>query len=347
MNSSSVPAFLVRMEAAGPWRVGPDTGARESVDLVYHSDSLYSAVTQAMSALGWISEWLEATASSAAPAVRFSSCFPCYGDVLFVPPPRTLWPPPPSPKVRWSSARFVPIEAIERVLAERTLDENQWWVDAASGCLLSLARSTNPPLRIGVRSNLAVDRLLAGTEAHRTGCVEFAEGAGVWCLAVFSDDASRAVWADRIRAAFRLLADSGFGGKRSHGWGRALAPRVDDGAFPDLLIKQRAPEAPAEGEPAATENAWWLLSLFSPAPADTVDWNRGNYTLVNRGGRIESTAGWGVPKRLQRMVEEGSVLFAGSEPQGVARNVAPEGFVHPVYRAGYAVAVPIAVRGAA
>ena len=347
MNSASSPAFLVRLEAAGPWRIGPNTGVRESVDLVYHSDSLFSAVTHAMASLGWLNEWIEATASSASPAVRFSSGFPFQGDALFLPPPRTLWPPAPSPKVRWSSARFVPLEAIEKVLSERTLDENQWWVDSASGCLLSLARSMTPPLRIAVRSSLALDRLGTGGEVHNSACIEFAEGAGVWCLSVFTDERAREIWAERVRAAFRLLADSGCGGERSRGWGRAMQPRIDEGAFPGLLIKGRSSEAPTEAEPVTPETAWWLLSLFSPASADTVDWSRGDYSLVQRSGRIESGAGWGGEKKLQRMVEEGSVVFSDSPPQGVVRNVAPDGFPHPVYRYGVAVAIPIPVRGAA
>jgi hypothetical protein len=47
------------------------------------------------------------------------------------------------------------------------------------------------------------------------------------------------------------------------------------------------------------------------------------------------------------MVSEGSVLVAGSEPNGAAHNIAPEGFPHPVYRAGFAVAIPIPWRAAA
>ena len=47
------------------------------------------------------------------------------------------------------------------------------------------------------------------------------------------------------------------------------------------------------------------------------------------------------------MVAEGSVLIAGAPPAGTARDVAPEGFAHPVYRAGFAVAIPIPYRGAA
>jgi hypothetical protein len=41
------------------------------------------------------------------------------------------------------------------------------------------------------------------------------------------------------------------------------------------------------------------------------------------------------------MVTEGSVLVAATEPRGSAADVAPEGFPHPVYRAGFALAIPI------
>jgi hypothetical protein len=41
------------------------------------------------------------------------------------------------------------------------------------------------------------------------------------------------------------------------------------------------------------------------------------------------------------MVREGSVLVAGSPVRGGAPDVAPDGFEHPVYRAGFALAIPI------
>jgi hypothetical protein len=81
-----------------------------------------------------------------------------------------------------------------------------------------------------------------------------------------------------------------------------------------------------------------------------VEWSQGNYTLTTRGGRIESDARWGDHKLQTRMVSEGSVLVASAEPRGAATDVAPEGFPHPVYRAGFALAVPIplvAVKGTA
>ena len=87
------PGLVVKLRPAGPWRIGPDSGARNRVDVIYHSDSLYCAVTSAMSRLGSLAEWLDATARSQAPAVCFSSCFPFLDEIGFVVPPRTVWPP--------------------------------------------------------------------------------------------------------------------------------------------------------------------------------------------------------------------------------------------------------------
>ena len=46
------PGLVVKLRPAGPWRIGPDSGARNRVDAIYHSDSLFSAVTSAMSRMG-------------------------------------------------------------------------------------------------------------------------------------------------------------------------------------------------------------------------------------------------------------------------------------------------------
>ncbi len=41
------------------------------------------------------------------------------------------------------------------------------------------------------------------------------------------------------------------------------------------------------------------------------------------------------------MVAEGSVLYADGVPLGSAADVAPDGFAHPVFRAGFALAIPL------
>jgi len=235
------PALIVKLRPAGPWRSGPDSGARHRVDPVYHSDSLFAAVTSAMSALGSRDEWLEATARGAqGPAARFSSCFPFLGDLLLVVPPRSLWPPPSAgtlAKVHWKSARFIPLSLIPGLLSG-TLSDERWAVDGASECLVPAGRTG--PFRASVRFNAAVDRLTGIAERHSKACIEFRQDAGLWTVVSFADEDARVRWAEPVRAAFRLLADSGFGGGRSRGWGRCEAPEFLEGVLPDLILPPAA-----------------------------------------------------------------------------------------------------------
>ena len=323
--------------------MGPDSGARDRVESILHSDALYSAVCAAMARLGFLEEWLAATfANPAGPAVRFSSAYPFQNDVLFVVPPRSLWPPVPSLKVRWKGARFLPLSVVEALLADQPLNEERWRVDGLSRCLVP-AEWGHGPYRPAIRSCAAVDRLSGNVVAHRTACQEFSPGSGMWAVGAYADEESQARWAGPVQAALLLLSDSGLGGDRSRGWGRSSAPEFRKGVLPEIILRGNpGSAAEVEGEPPPVpETAYWLLSLFTPAAGDTVDWGRGNYSLVTRGGRVESSAGQGVLKKLSRMVAEGSVIFTAVSPAGAGHDVAPEGFPHPVYRAGFALALPI------
>ena len=418
------PGLVVKLRPAGAWRIGTDSGARNRVDLIYHSDSLYSAVASAMARLGRLDEWLDATARiratarNSAPAVAFSSCFPFLDEIDFVVPPRTIWPPTSpalmSARVRWKSARFVPLGVVQAMLAGEPLDGDHWSLDGASECLVPAGRPG--PFRTGVRWSAAVDRLTGAAERHSTACIEFRSGAGLWTIVSFRDEAAHRRWLEPIKAAFRLLADTGFGGERSRGWGRSEPPEFTEGMLPEIVLggtQKPAPEplvteltvtelivaepaqpgtevliiaeqvtalaplalglwppapneppvtepAPAESEvpiaadsvtapaplapgprPPAPVQAHWLLSLFTPAPDDSVDWRRGNYAVLARCGRVDSPAGSGELKKEIQMVAEGSVLCAASPPRGSAADVAPDGFAHPVFRAGFALSIPL------
>jgi len=329
---------LVRLRPTAPWRIGPDSGDRDRVDRVFHSDALYAAVTSAMARLGHLEDWLEATARAETPAVRFSSCFPFLGSQLYIVPPRHVWPPLASAKVRWKTARFVPVPVVETLLAGQSLSDESWAVDAASECLLSANAPAGSGLfRASVRPAAAMDRLGGSSLAHSTACLEFTPGSGLWFVSSFQDDAAQEKWREPVRGAIRLLADSGFGGERSRGWGRAEMPEFEEGDLSSLIFKRKA-------EAVTGETAYWMLSLFLPNAADQIDWQRGNYHLTMRSGRVESSSGWGEAKLPSRMVSEGSVLIAAADPRGSVANVAPEGFPHPVYRAGFALSVLVALR---
>jgi CRISPR type III-A-associated RAMP protein Csm4 len=329
--------LLIRLRPTGPWRIGPDSGDRDRVERVYHSDTLYSAVSGAMARLGLLEDWLEDTARAPEPAVRFSSCFPFHGEALYVMPPRTLWPPQASSKVRWKGARFVPLSAIQSLLRGKSLSEEGWAVDGASETLITMG--TQGPFRVSVRSSAAVDRGGSGVTPHSSACLEFAPNAGLWLTVAFSSDEAREKWKGPATAALRLLADSGFGGERSRGWGRAEI-EISEQRNPLVSV----PTATGDAAKTAGESVWWMLSLYHPAADDAVDWSRGNYAVITRTGRVESDARWGEAKRPTRMIAEGSVLMASAEPRGSITDVAPEGFPHPVYRAGFALAIAIPLR---
>jgi CRISPR type III-A-associated RAMP protein Csm4 len=368
MNPGLHAGLIVKLRPAGPWRSGPDSGARNRVDPIYHSDSLFAAVTAAMSTLGMRDAWLDATARHPdGPAVRFSSCFPFLGETPFVVPPRSIWPPMGGVgaiTMRWKSARFIPLPLVAALLDGQPLHENHWTVDGASECLLPAGQPG--PFRTSVRWSAAIDRLTGNAERHSTACIEFRRDAGLWAIVSFLDDAAHARWSEPVRGALRLLADSGFGGERSRGWGRSAQPEFIEGMLPDLILPpatrpdaetrglgdaespvaeetpqiEAAPEPPLPPpQPNATSH--WLLSLFTPGPDDAVDWKSGNYTVVARGGRIDSPAGFGERKKQLQMVTEGSVLVAGGAIRGAAPDVAPDGFAHPVFRAGFALSIPL------
>jgi len=295
---------------------------------------------------------------------------------------------------------------------------------------------------MATRSAAAVDRLTGAVERHATACVEFVPGAGLWTVVSFADSEQYERWNGPVRAAFRLLADSGFGGERTRGWGRSEAPEFIEGELPDMILPPRVatpveakmppsepepepkepepkepeplqPEPPrtdppeaepprmdpplpepsvqaeslmplelsvpqpegialqpepevaqttagAQPEPIPQPSApsqpsrdregadrpappaqHWLLSLFTPGPDDNIDWTKGSYSVLSRSGRIESPVRQGELKKQLNMVAEGSVLMAAAAPQGSSPDVAPDGFPHPVYRAGFALAIPL------
>ncbi|MDQ2710953.1 MAG: hypothetical protein M3Y24_01755 [Acidobacteriota bacterium] len=350
------PALLIRLRPSGPWRYGPEDGSLDSVDLLYRSDRLFSAVTIAMRQLGFLDEWLDSTARATQSEVVFGSLFPFQGETLFAIPPATIWPPPPAQitapssvflvKFRWKTARFVPLTLIDSLMTGGPILVDQWVPDGESGCLLRRDRPSASPFRTVVRRSAPVDRL-DGTapSAVSTACVEFEPGAGLWTLARYRDSAAESTWNERIEAAFRLLADTGFGGKRTSGWGQTHAPEFQRGRWPGLLLPkvgQGGRNGSARDESNGS-SSYWLLSLYSPSPGDRVDWRKGDYEIAVRAGRIEGAARSGIPKKLVRMVNEGSVLVSARELSGVAVDVAPDGFEHPVYRFGLALALEFPV----
>jgi hypothetical protein len=111
------------------------------------------------------------------------------------------------------------------------------------------------------------------------------------------------------------------------------------GPWPAILLpKLAAATAQAGSNVDGNTSLYWLLSLYSPRSEEAIDWKSGEYRLISRGGRIEGNGSAGARKKMIRMLAEGSVLAAPDEPVGNAVDVAPDGFSHPIYRSGLALA---------
>jgi CRISPR type III-A-associated RAMP protein Csm4 len=345
-------ALLIRLRPSGPWRYGPGEGGLDRLDALFRSDRLYSAVTLAMRQLGWLEEWLAATAQASPSLVAFSSLFPFQGDSLYAIPPVTLWPPPaafvttPSPlflsRIRWKTARFVPLSVIDSLITGQQILADQWLPDPDSACLLRRDRPSTSPFRPLIRSVSGVDRVSnTSFHAEAAACVQFGSGAGLWSAVRFTNDEGESVWSDRIQAAFRLLADTGLGGRRANGYGQMGAPEFQRGPWPDVILPKLA-RALRQRNGNSTQNGaqqYWFLSLYSPSPDDRIMWSEGSYQLTMRGGYVENSTASGMQKKAARLITEGSVIAAGAEPRGVAVDVAPAGFGHAVYRSGIALAL--------
>lgn len=315
-------AFLVRFRPSGPWRFGPVSGARHETELFGRSDTFYAALSSAMRHLGQFDPWLETTEGSLDAPVHVSSLYPFLGRTLYAVPPRSVWPPAASPRVRWKAANFVPMSVIGDLLAGKSPSDDRWEVDPQSKCLIPSGGVS--PFRVTSRSAAAVDRMNVGAiETHRTACLEFNHNAGFWAAVVFADDEARIRWESPLKAALRLLADSGMGGERTKGWGQSEGIDFQDGEFPQLLLPNL--------DLATAASGYWLLSLYSPNDSDAVDWSAGSYDLAIRAGLGTQSA---------RMAAEGSVISATSLPRGRAVNIAAEG-AEPVFRAGFACAIPL------
>jgi CRISPR/Cas system CSM-associated protein Csm4 (group 5 of RAMP superfamily) len=300
-------AILFRFEARGPW-----SAAATGPSLIA-SDTFYGAVCAAMEQFGWLNEWL-----AIGPAVRLSSLFPFQTGTLFAPPPASAWPPAGGlQRLRPRLVRFLPLTAIADLARESGMAESRWVLDPASGCLLAADRAGGGGPFRPVRFEKA--------EGPKEG-IQFSEGAGVWGVAVCEDE----LWVARLEAAMRWLADAGLGGNRTLGWGASRQVRFEFAPDVASLLGWTQSGQGAKG--------WWLLSLFAPGADEPVDWDLGAYRLTVRQGWVEGSV---ARKRSQRLVAEGSVLFSPAAPAGCLTDVAPEGWAHPVYRNGFAVAVPL------
>ncbi len=174
------------------------------------------------------------------------------------------------------------------------------------------------------RPRVTLDRMTSASAIFFTGHIDFLPGCGLWFG--IAERHETAISTDKL---LMQLADQGFGGVRSAGFGAAE------------LIKTDLIELPDPGD------RWIPLSRYLPAPDEVPAVLEGKtaYSIEEIGGWLYSPGVKAERRRMIRMISEGSALSGtGKTLYGSIADVQPDydgtkPVGHPVWRCGYAAAV--------
>jgi len=336
-------------------------GVEETADLL-HSDTLFSALVSAWRALGRELRPLDNDLSllepfaAGRPPFRISSAFPYAGEVLLFPCPLIPLRKAKSLKkvafVSEGALRFLARDdtpdTSERKRRELIQDGHIWVTPEERDSIkrLLLARESSPKKRsqmvadfdrdarnIRVWSgsadppapHVAVDRVSSTSNLFFAGRLRFAPGFGLYFWVDFADPGYRS----HLEDALMFLQDEGIGGRRSTGHGQFTSQR-EERALPTM-----------EGA-----NGFLTLSLYRPHENEVKKgvlrdaW----YRRIHRRGWIYSPDGKNLRRKGLWMLREGTVLC--QDVLGTMEDLHPEvGFVHPVWRYGYALTMRLRLEG--
>ncbi|MDW8288346.1 MAG: type III-A CRISPR-associated RAMP protein Csm4 [Flammeovirgaceae bacterium] len=310
------------------------------------SDTLYAAVMSAWAMLGK-SEWI-----TPEPAFALSSLFPYYYKKYeqvryFLPKPTGVL----KTKDQDIHKKIKKVRYIEAGLFAKWA-KGMAMEEADTNCLAGdfyLEKPLNDEQREVIKNFVAsevyprvrVPRVeKKDADPYYIERIWFAEGSGLYCLFVGSEEDYR-----KVKTALNFLQYEGIGTDR----------HVGNGLF--TLEESALPESFRFDVAGATH--WVNLSLFCPESAEQLESllpeadSHIAYELVQRGGWITTEPFLTLRKKHVYMLREGSV-FANSSTSiqveanlgiaGKTHNVRPEwndDRLHPVYRCGRAIFVPV------
>ena len=220
--------LLIRLRPVGPWRIGPDSGDRDRVDRIYHSDSLYSAVTSAMARLGMLDDWLDATARASGTGGAVQLVFPLPGR--YAAGGAAAKSVASAAVFQGSLERRAVCAAQRRRIARGGQGDSPKTAGSSTVPANACSRSARRPRRVRSASRYGrARRSIAKARPFRrirrpASSSRPAADCGAWCSFLTMLRGNNGPRRSRPRSG--CSADSGFGGKRSQGWGRAEMPEI-------------------------------------------------------------------------------------------------------------------------
>jgi len=325
--------WIARLRFHRAVRFGLQGIGLESVEETCRSDTLFSAIVHA-----WLDlfgekhteKFLRDSVAGKPPFV-VSSGFLFHEETLFLPRPRippTRFHPAAEAELYFkdvSRCSYVPLDTFEKWVRREPLDVEKL-IEANRHYAASTAEQVVP--------HVALDRISAASQIYHSAHVLFADHCGLWVLVKIFDDSI----VGSVQAAFRILGEKGLGGDKSLGLG---AFELEGNAL------QPAPAALKRLFEMNQPSVFLTLSLFHP-PEHELEMIDGtaSYSVIRRKGWISSpVTGANLKRKSVSMFVEGSVF--GQEFKGHLVDVTPNSWremsLHPVYRNGFALMVPVRV----
>lgn len=369
MPTMKVTAY--HLKPRGPMHFGERGVGVETASVVFHADSLFSAICHAvLEAEGEarLVEMLgEFKGEPANPPFLISSVYPAIGDVRLLPRPMVGAPRSPEAprptddtarkqgkKVRYYSwdlfGRAVRGEAVNPPAHENAQvaagQSGDVWISVAErdrlgGDLWKTTDRRAEPWWIGGRAGrvprVTVDRITSASQIFHAARVQFVQGVHLYFMVIWR----RPGWRETIERILPALGDAGIGGERAIGHGQfdLLDPT---GTVLDLPV----PDAP---------DGFVTVAPYCPTPDELGVPDRmqsgvfatgASWDLSPRGGWM-AVPGVSLRQSVVTMVSEGSTMHhptglpATENAFGQLLNVTPVGYTrHSVYRYGFAFPWP-------
>lgn len=322
---------LIKLKPRAPFHLGERGVGIEETSEIVHSDTLFGALCWCWTLLtGQEPEEFLRPFHEGRPPFVFSSAFPFWEEMLFVPrPPVSLAVEGDEEFKRdVQKASFLSCRAIEE-MSRRTLSQRELKL-LAHKRLLALASEAEQlddvdkdPWTVMQVPRVAIDRVRSASEIFHAGRLVFSESSGLYLLVRILDP--NAVATKKLQSLFRLMGDEGLGGERSCGYG------FFEPEFPKNTLD--LPQTPAK----------LLLSLYNPKDAEELerfDLSRSAYRLMRRRSWVFSVHAKNLQPQAVNFFAEGSILqLRQPESSDVCGRLvevlhAGEDVPHSVYRNG-------------
>lgn len=325
--------WLVKLKFESPLHLGKAGIGMEAVESYVCSDTLFGGLCHAWDALYGkdnTSKLLEGF-KTGTPPFKISSGFPFNRDMYFLPKP--LIPPVTAADEPSSAGNTRNLKDLRR-LSFVSLEVFKRWTrgQAIDMELVGPVKETLAATTVYHRMpRVQLDRMTNAAGLFHAGTIVFSKDAGLYCLVDIIDEGVR----EQLAGAFAWLGECGLGGMRSLGYGKFKPEWVKPEGVWEQIRRT-----------GSKKSMWCLLSLMYPSREERVNsFENAYFEIVTRDGWASSPATIRQARRKScKMFAEGSVL--PFMPHGCMVDVSPAGWdkeVHPLYRYGYAFALPVEV----